>query len=235
MSDLYEFSTDRINIFSLVVDSSSSMAENTSAMRNGLEMYKESFKNFPEVDSMSVAVNMFDTKYHESYFRGIDEFDVEYYADGGTAIFYSIHRGAKQLLNYIDKVTDKTGCIPRATFIVFSDGEPCSDRMTMDDAKEAIEELNYAGVTTVFVAFGDSISSEFGNELGFISTIDVNDRSVLTSFLGEELSKSCKEQSQSIRALGANFFSKAINESKSEKYSQKTKQTLEDDDWFDDI
>lgn len=235
MGNLYEFSTDRINIFSLVVDSSSSMGPHTSDMRRGLRMYKDSFKNFPEAESMAISVNLFDGYYHESDFKGINDFDINYSTDGCTAIYYSICQGTEQLLDYINEVTNKTGCIPRATFIVFSDGEPCDDRNTEYDAKEAIKKLNYAGITTVFVAFGNAISSEFGKELGFMSTIDVNDKSVLTTFLGEELSRSCKEQSQSIRALGSNFFSKAIKNSNSEKYSQKTKQALEDDDWFSDI
>ncbi len=73
------------------------------------------------------------------------------------------------------------------------------------------------------------------HQFGFQSTIDVNNKQVLSNFLGVELSRSCKEQSKSMKSLGANFFSKAANSSKSEKYSQKTKQAIEDEDWFKNI
>ena len=76
-------------------------------------------------------------------------------------------------------------------------------------AKSDIAMLNELGVTTAFVAFGSSVKSELGTNLGFQSTIDVNDRSVLERFLGVELSKSTIEQSRSIHSLGSDFFSKA--------------------------
>ena len=94
--------------------------------------------------------------------------------------------------------------------------------------------MNYAGITTVFVAFGDAITSEFGKEIGFQATVDVRNRADLVRFLGQELSKSCKEQSQSMKALGSDFFSHAANES-SDGYSNMTAQVLEDDTWFEDI
>ncbi len=234
MGNIYDFSTDRINIFSLLIDSSGSMEDSASDMRSGLRMYKRSFNNFSEATSMAISVNRFNSEYMKSYFKGVEDFDISYNADGGTAIYYSICVGAEQLLTYINEVTERTGCIPRATFIVFSDGEPCGDRMTYSDAKKAIDRLNYAGVTTVFVAFGNAMSSKFGDKLGFVSTVDVKNREVLSNFLGVELSKSCKEQSRSLRSLGSNFFSKA-NNSKSKNYSQKTQQALEDDDWFKNI
>lgn len=234
MNNIYDFSTDRINIFSLLIDSSGSMEGSTNDMIKGLEMYKKSFSNFSEANSMAISVNKFNSYYYSSAFRGVDEFEIDYSTGGGTAIYYSICVGADQILEYVREVTEKTGCVPRATFIVFSDGEPCGDTKSRSDAKEAIEKLNYAGVTTVFVAFGGAIDSKFGDSLGFVSTIDVKNREVLTNFLGVELSKSCKEQSKSMRSLGSNFFSKA-NNSKSQNYSQKTQQALEDDDWFKNI
>ena len=119
--------------------------------------------------------------------------------------------------------------------LVLSDGLSCSDREDESFAQSAIQDLNLAGITTVFVAFGDAITSQFGKRLGFVSTIDVQNRDTLVNFLGVELSKSCKEQSQSLKALGANFFSHAVDESNSDKYSNTTAQALEDDSWINDI
>jgi len=168
-------------------------------------------------------------------FKRVNECKLEYCANGATALYYSICEGAKYLKHYISEVTRRTECIPRATFIVFSDGEPCHDRMYESDAQNAISDLNYAGVTTVFVAFGNAIQSEFGKRLGFQSTLDVDNRETLVNFLGIELSKSCKEQSKSLKALGSNFFSQAVKNENSEGYSQTTAQVLEDDSWIGDI
>lgn len=236
MNDIYEFSTDKVNVFSLVLDCSGSMDSEADAMRDGLQMFKNSFKNFSEASSMSVAVNKFTAYYDRGNFKGIDSFNTRYYADGGTALYDAIVKGANQLLEYIKTLNEKTGAQIKATYIVFTDGESNSDQhYRHSDAKQAVERLNAAKVTTVFVAFGSSMHSSFGKDLGFIATIDVKDRKKLASFMGVELSKSCKEQSKSMKSLGSNFFSKAANSTKSEKYSQKTKQVLEDEDWLNDI
>lgn len=233
--NLYKFSTDRINIFSINADSSSSMSSHQNDMREGLDEYKRSFDNFSEANSMAVAINMFDNSYYPSAFKNIREFSTDYRTGGATALYYSIVQGADNLLEYIKEVTARNNCIPRATFIVLSDGEPCQDRATESAAIKAIEELNAAGVTTVFVAFGNAISSNFGKKLGFVATLDINNKSTLTTFMGEELSRSCKEQSKSMKSLGAAFFSQANKSSKSAGYSAKSQTTLEDDEWFDDI
>lgn len=233
--NIYKFSTDRINIFSINADSSSSMESHADDMREGLRRYKKSFENFSEANSMAVAINMFASSYYPSDFKNIKEFSTDYRTGGSTAIYYSIEKGAENLLDYIKEITARNNCIPRATFIVLSDGEPCNDPGTESRARKAIEKLNAAGVTTVFVAFGNAISSNFGKSLGFIATLDIRDKSTLTTFMGEELSRSCKEQSKSMKSLGAEFFSQANRNSRSAGYSAKSQTALEDDDWFDDI
>lgn len=235
MANFYDFSSDNINIFLLLIDDSGSMEYDEDNVRKGMKLYQKSFDNFPEANSIAVSVSKFDSDFYPSDFKQVKEIDTRYSTGGATALYYSIVQGAKHLKKYINKVTELKKCIPRGTFVVFSDGEPCNDRMDEEDAKEVINELNYAGITTVFVAFGKAISSEFGKKLGFMSVIDVNDKETLINFLGVELSKSCKEQSKSLKALGANFFSQAVNNGNSEAYSQTTAQALEDDSWIDDI
>lgn len=235
MANFYDFSSDNINIFLLLIDNSGSMGNDEDNVRKGMKLYQKSFDNFPEANSIAVSVSMFNSDFYPADFKRVNEFNTRYHTDGGTALYYSIVKGAEHLKKYINKVTELKKCIPRATFVVFSDGEPCYDKMYWEDAKEAIDKLNYAGITTVFVAFGNAISSKFGKKMGFMSTIDVDDRETLINFLGVELSKSCKEQSKSLKALGANFFSQAVNNGNSECYSQTTAQALEDDSWIDDI
>lgn len=235
LANEYDFSSDNINVFLIVLDTSGSMGNDENNVRLGLRSYKEEFENFYEADSIVVAVSRFSSDYEPGEFKKVRELSTEYCTGGATALCYSIAQGSKQLMSYIEEVAKRTGTIPRGTFIFFSDGEPCRDPGSPSEAKKAISDMNYAGITTVFVAFGEAISSEFGKEMGFQATVDVNNRDSLVKFMGEELSKSCKEQSQSMKALGANFFSHATDEESSDNYSKTTAQALEDDDWIDEI
>lgn len=235
LANEYDFSSDNINVFLMILDSSGSMLGSVSDVRRGLEAYKKEFENFYEANSIVVSVSSFDLKYHPKPFEKVKKMSISYSADGWTALCHSIVQGSEQLKAYIEEVSRRTGIIPRGTFIFFSDGHPEHDSGTPDEAKEAIKELNYLGITTVFVAFGDAISSEYGKKMGFQATIDVNDRNSLVNFMGNELSKSCKEQSQSMKALGADFFSHATDKESSANYSNTTNQALEDDDWIDEI
>ena len=233
-NDVLKFDTDRINVFSINPDSSSSMEGFIPAMREGLKMYKKSFLNFSEAKSMAISVNLFDDSYHSRPFLGVEDFDISYYASGCTALYESIIEGGKNLLKYIKKVAKVNGCLPRATYITLSDGESTNEDhryYNEEKAKSVIKQMNDENITTVFVAFGIGISSEFGKQMGYKSTIDIRDTSKLISFMGEELSKSCKEQSKSMKSLGSAFFSKA-NDSKSAEYSSNTSDVLENDDWF---
>jgi len=231
MSNFMDFATDKVDVFIMLLDKSTSMSGDEDNVRAGLSMYKKSFENFSEANSIAVSICRFSDDFYPSEFKHVNNLNLKYYTDGATALYYSICRGAEYLKNYIREVTEAKGIVPRATFIVFSDGEPCRDRRSREDAQKVIEDLNYSGINTVFVAFGNSIHSEFGKQMGFMSTIDVTDRNTLVNFLGVELSKSCKEQSMSMKSLGANFFSQAVGQTNSEKFSQTTAQAL-DDDWM---
>lgn len=235
MANFYNFSSDKIDLFIIDLDSSGSMEHNTKDVQHGLQLYKKSFEGFPEANSIAVSISKFDDDFYPGEFKPISQLDTSYKTGGATVLYYSIVKGSEYLNEYIAEVTKKTGCIPRATFILFSDGQPCNDRARREDAQRAISNMNFAGITTVFVAFGEAINSDFGKKLGFQSTIDVTSRDTLVNFLGVELSKSCKEQSKSLKALGANFFSQAVGTGISEGYSHTTAQALEDDSWMNDI
>ena len=230
-----DFSSDKIDIFMLLIDSSSSMRGEEDAVEKGLKLFRKNFKNFPEANSIAISKSTFSGELDLGEFQSIREFDTSYTVGGCTALHYSIVEASKYLRSYVEETTRITGVIPKVTFILFSDGEPFCDLCSESEGREAIELLNCYGATTVFVAFGESITSEFGKRLGFMSTIDVVDRSVVTDFLGVELSKSCKEQSMSLKPLGENFFSKANGNSSSYGYSQTAVQALEDDSWINDI
>lgn len=235
MSNFMNFSSDKANIFLILLDESGSMEDDERNVKAGLRMYQKSFENFAEANSIAISICRFSDRLKLGEFKQVNNLDISYSTNGTTALNYSIVKSAQYLKEYIQDVTDTKKIVPGATFIVFSDGKPCDDLMSWSDGKRAIEQLNYAGITTVFVAFGEGIDSGYGKRMEFMSTVDVRDRDTLVNFLGVELSKSCKEQSMSAKSLGANFFSQAANNTKSEAYSKMAAQALEDTSWIDDI
>lgn len=236
LRNYYDFATDKINVFMMLLDTSGSMSGDEDNMREGVRTYHKSFENFPERNSIAVSVCKFDGDFKSGPFRPLSEFDSSYHCtNGATALCYSIVKGGEMLIDYINNIIEKKHITPRVTFIVFSDGEPCYDKAPESAAEEMISKLNLMGVTTVFVAFKDEVSSAFGTKLGFMATKDVRNREDLVDFMGRELSQSCKKQSRSAKSLGANFFSHAASKSRSANYSKTTAQVLEDDSWMDDL
>ena len=120
--------------------------------------------------------------------------------------------------------------------MVFSDGDDNENqynanraRWCKNEAKNSIMELNSLDATTVFVAFGDAIENETGSQLGFTCTKNITTVRELISCLGNELSKSCKEQSRSLYSLKSEFFSKANKDSDTDDSGD---QAIVDDDFF---
>lgn len=235
MSNYFNFSSDKIDIFLLLLDSSGSMDDDVGNVRKGLQLFRESFNGFYLANSIVVSVCRFDDNFYPGDFRPVMEMDTSYSTDGRTALNYALVKTGEYLNEYVREVVRRTGVTPKVTLVCFSDGHPCGDRMYTSDGKDAIKKMNYAGVTTAFAAFGGEINAQYGKDMGFMATIDVTKREDLLNFLGVELSNSCKEQSQSLKALGANFFSQAVEKSQSQEYSQVTAQALEDNSWIDEI
>ena len=232
MANFFDFSSDQVHVTLMLIDSSGSMRDQKSAMKEGLTYYQKYFEGLPEANSMAISNSNFDSDLRLGAFRPLSEFDTSYNTDGWTAIYYAIVQASHHLLNYMEEVAKKTGIRPQGTLMVFSDGHSEHDRATFGDAKETVEKLNTAGINTVFVAFGEAIEEEYGKALGFLATKDVKDRGALPEFF-EEFSEASRRQSQTRKSLGANFFSNV--QSSSAGYSNRARQALEDDSWFDDI
>lgn len=235
-NNVYKFGVDKINIYSLNLDTSSSMQSNCREMREGLERFGSSFEGFSESNSIAIAKNTFADSYNDAPFRMVREFDTSYSPYGNTAMYDAIIIGGSNLIEYMKEVTARNGCLPRGTYVIWSDGESNTGRYNgcESKAKKTVEEMNKFGITTAFVAFGSAIRGSLGTKLGFQSVIEVKDVSNLVEFMGETLSRSFKEQSRSVKSLGAEFFSKAAS-TKSKGYSQKADQILNSEDYFPNI
>lgn len=235
MANFYDFSSDKINIYLLLLDASGSMRDDANNVCKGLQLFKESFNDFYLANSIVVSVCRFNGEFYPGEFRPVKEMDTYYSTGGATALNYAISESADLLSSYVHEVVRRTGVTPKVTFVCFSDGEPCYDKMSDEQGRAAVEKMNYSRVTTGFAAFGEEIGSKYGRDMRFIANVDVTNRNALLNFLGVELSNSCKEQSQSLKSLGSNFFSQATERSESQNYSQTTAQALDDNAWIDEI
>lgn len=235
---MYKFKVDKINLFSVNLDISSSMENHCKKMREGLGRFGASFDGFSESKSIAIAKNTFNDVYYDAPFRMVSEFDDSYSSYGNTAMYDAIIIGGSNLIEYMKEVTARNNCLPRGTYLIWTDGESNSGMYRGDNGKEKAErkvkEMNEFGITTVFVAFGHAIKSSAGKALGFQSVIDVKDVNALAEFIGETLPRSFKLQSKSVKSLGSEFFSKAAS-TKSKGYSQRADQILNNEDYFPNI
>lgn len=236
MANTFNFSSENISIYEMVLDVSNSMSRGNieKQVRKGIKRFIEKFETFVEAGSIVIALSKFGNDYYPEDFKNIKSLNTDYKSrNEATAVYYSIVEGSKHLMDYASEVAKRKNSKPKVTFILFSDGDPYNDKTSFSAAQEAITDLNFAGANTVFVPFGNAISSSFGERLGFTCIKKVDGEDDVVDFM-ERLSEAVKIQSRSNKALGANFFSQACNGA-SQGYSKATEQALEEDDWFENL
>ena len=226
----YDFASDSIDIIVLVYDYSGSMEGDASAMKKANKAFYDSFSKFEEKASVAISKARFNSGFDMTPFDVVDKFDVSYYASGGTALYSAIVEAGKNTISYYNEIIKRLNVIPKITFLVFSDGDDNESGSYYSSAKEIVTQLNSLDATTVFVAFRDAIKSGIGDDLKFSCTKDIHSVQELVNCMGNELSKSCKEQSKSAYSLKSEFFSKA-DENAAEDDAKN--QAIIDDDFFD--
>ena len=227
----YNFTSDNINIFVMIYDESGSMSYDVASMIEANHAFVQDFMKFEEKGSIAVAKASFHGRTIEmSDFSEIKNFSTAYKADGGTNLYEALTEVGKKTIEYYHEIVKRLNTIPRITFLVFSDGVD-SDQSEREllAAKDIILQLNSLDATTVFVAFREARESGVPERLGFNCTKNIHNVSELISCMGGELSKSCKEQSQSAYSLKSAFFSKAAKESHLDNIEAAA---TEDDDFF---
>lgn len=235
-----KFDTDQIVTMYILLDFSLSMKENRRDVIEGLKMYKERTSKLAREEGISIAVCI--SKFNHRYFQGefVEPKDlyIDYEPCGDTAMYNALNESIEYNEKYVKEVINNTKVIPKRAFIIMSDGKencyPTED--LIKKVKDGIAMLNSANTTTAFVAFGDAITTEIGQELGFQSIVNVKDRSLIRKFLGEDLSRSTIEHSRSATPLGSSFFSKSkYGVGQSEKVSERAKEVIEDRKWLGNI
>lgn len=206
----YDFSSDNINIITLLYDTSGSMEDHCSKMRAGLKAFKKDFEKFEERGAIAISRGNFDSGFEMPPFREVANFNTDYYTGGSTHLYYAIEKAANLTIMYYNELVRKLNTRPRITFLVFTDGEDTGRHgYSVADAQIAIKQLNELDATTVFVAFDRAIDRKDGEYLGFNCIKNVENANDLIECLGEDLSKSCQAQSRSAISLGSQFFSEA--------------------------
>jgi hypothetical protein len=226
----YDFSSDNVNIIALLYDQSGSMSDYISAMVKANNAFKDDFSKFEEKGSIAISKAVFSEDYHISPFKEVKYFNTNYCSYGMTYLYSSIIKNVNATIEYYHELVKRLNVRARITFLVFTDGQDNEHGdNTISDAKAAIAKLNSLDATTVFVAFGEATESNLGESMGFTCTKNIHTVTDLISCLGNELSKSCKEQSRSSYSLKSEFFSKA---SKDKAQDTTADQAIVDDDFF---
>lgn len=219
----YNFTSDNINIFMLLYDYSGSMCDDANAMRKANSAFYNDFSRFEEKGSVAISKGTF-TNHDDiriSSFDSVSAFDISYNPSGGTPLYRAIHEAAQCTIDYYNEIVKRLNVTPRITFLVFSDGDDNESYDCRSNAKEAIQSLKALDATTVFVAFRDAKNNGVPEDLEFDCINNIESAQELISCMGTELSKSCKEQSQSATSLKSQFF-------KSEFFSKAKKDTDSD-------
>lgn len=223
----YDFSSDNINIITLLYDESGSMSGDREAMLIANQAFYSDFSKFEEKGSIAISKAVFSESFDMWPFKDVKSFNTDYKVYGNTYLYNAICSAASNTIAYYNEIVKRLNVRPRITFLVFTDGIAHDDDR-FNEAKAWIKKLNLLDATTVFVAFRDAISNESGNQLGFSCTRNITNVRDLISTLGTELSKSCKEQSRSSYSLKSAFFSTATTDSKDDDESS----PIGDDDFF---
>lgn len=210
INHLYSFSSDVVNIFVMVYDSSGSMSGYRDTILKANKAFYEDFSRFEEKGSVAISKATFSERTDMTPFGPVKDFSTDYNAYGGTRLYNAIVIVGEETIAYYKEIESRLNIRPRITFLVFSDGEDNHNYTTeIAAAKDIIAQLNSLDATTVFVAFGEAIEAKDGEKLGFSCIRDITSANELVSCLGTELSQSCIEQSKSAFALKSKFFSKA--------------------------
>ena len=206
LNDL-EISVSSPNLILLLIDSSGSMLGYKEKMAFELKKFKDKMTAMDESSIVIISRWDFSEKIYASDFDKIENFPIDYYADGGTRLYETIICAKEALLGTSEEegaieILQNQGYDPKVAIIVFSDGEDSDNMYNLERAAAAaVSEMNDNDIVTAFVCFGDS-SRKVAKKLNF--------RNIDTKYDLEEafdaISSSCIRQSMSAVSLTDNFF-----------------------------
>ncbi len=201
-----DIDSEIVNLIFVAVDQSGSMYPYRTEMQKCLADFKDALLSSKEADEMLIARANFNLYKNIEIggYKGVDEFDVNYSATGGTPLYDVIIEGAKRLNDYMTYLKNQ-GMRVKAVFAIFSDGDDTTSGNTAYDAKGAIEDLNTKEVTTAFISFG-SEAKDIADNLQFRNKLEVGSSASELRKAFDVLSKSVIESSKSVLSNQDDFF-----------------------------
>jgi len=206
LNDL-EISVSSPNLILLLIDSSGSMLGYKEKMAFELKKFKDKMTAMDESSIVIISRWDFSEKIYASDFDKIENFPIDYYADGGTRLYETIICAKEALLGTREnegaiEILQNQGYYPEVAIIVFSDGEDSDNMHNLERAAAAaVSKMNDNYIATAFVCFGDS-SRKVAKKLNF--------KNIDTKYDLEEafdaISSFCIRQLMSFVSLTDNFF-----------------------------
>ena len=99
----YDFSSDSVDIITLVYDYSGSMDTYEADMLKANKAFHADFSKFEEKGSVAIAKGRFNDNFDMTSFDSVSQFDTSYSANGGTALYYAIVESAKKTIEYYNE------------------------------------------------------------------------------------------------------------------------------------
>jgi uncharacterized protein YegL len=200
-----QIDSELVNLIVVLIDQSGSMQPHISDMKKALTEFKDSLINSKEVDELLLARGDFYSNTVDiGGYKKVDQFDINYTADGGTPMYDAICEAKKRLFDYMSYLKNQ-GMRVKAVFSVFSDGDDTSSYVCTADAKACVSELNSKEIVTAFVSFGGGAKTE-AQTLGFKNILDTSSNASELRRAFNCLSKSVISNSQSATQKVDDFF-----------------------------
>lgn len=200
-----ELESEIVNLVFVGIDGSGSMSRFTSEMKNSLEEFKKALLNSKEADEILLArANFRNYDVEVGGYKKIEDFSVDFYAEGLTPLHDVINEGTKKLMDYMN-LLKKNGTRVKAVFAIFSDGEDTSSKSHIPEVIKSIECLNNQEITTAFIGFGPQ-AENIGKTLKFNNILNINSTSSELRKAFNCLSKSVIESSKNVVAETDDFF-----------------------------
>ena len=196
--------SDNPNLIILVIDSSSSMAKWKNSILKELESSKDFFVKMEDENSILILRADFSGSYKEKEIAKPSEFDTSFSTGGKSILYYSICRIRESLLypneGYISKMINNS-YNPKVTLFLISDGKDEGSEGSgyyLDEASEAITDLNKNNVDTHILLFGNK-DPKAVEQLGFkhVHKFTQNTQGIVTMF---DTIKECSKK----RIIGSN-------------------------------
>ena len=200
-----EIDSESINLMAVMLDSSGSMSRYIVDMGKSLDEFKRALVNSKDANEILLARIDFNSDIQIGGYKTINEFSIDYSANGMTCLYDAICTGVEKLKEYREFLKNQ-GMRVKTVFAVFSDGEDTFSNKTENEAKKAVEFLNEEEITTAFIGFGNDAKS-IGKRLGFKNILNVDSTASELRRTFNCLSKSVIESSKSVVPDGDDFFS----------------------------